>query len=355
MEVLQAAEFLMFAIPTANTCPKITFELLTSSLIRAEVNEENKLFKLNGKVSWPGYTKTDENGTISIQLMKKTLGNWTQPVTTEELPKEFEKFKFYQKSIWQVEIKKIKHHTANVCELIIENKERVLNYFYPGRYVCITLRLKGKRSKAPFYPTIDFQHYNRTYPNDNPYELESAYKLLRILISDYGNKKSLQERICNRIPLNQSLHISAPRGGFCPSFISGINDINVLCESIGIGPSLSVILWTLQTNPFAKINLFYFNHKEKDIIYKKQVDEIAKKEADRLTVKYILKDPGKGWGGWKGSVELTFLQKLFPNWTSKVNEYGLIAGHRQFIFPISKWMIKDFNYPAKNIYRFLTA
>lgn len=40
--------------------------------------------------------------------------------------------------------------------------------------------------------------------------------------------------------------------------------------------------------------------------------------------------------GWRGGVELTFLQKLLSNWTTETNQYAILAGHRQFIFPAGR-------------------
>lgn len=59
----------------------------------------------------------------------------------------------------------------------------------------------------------------------------------------------------------------------------------------GITPMMSIIRTTLIAEPGSKITLFYGNFNETSTIFKKQLDELAAANKDRLTIHYIFQKP----------------------------------------------------------------
>jgi cytochrome-b5 reductase len=61
-------------------------------------------------------------------------------------------------------------------------------------------------------------------------------------------------------------------------------------------------------NDKTRFNLLFGNITQDDILLKPELDELAKKHADRFEVKYTLDKPSKGWKGFTGFVTADMLK-----------------------------------------------
>jgi cytochrome-b5 reductase len=81
---------------------------------------------------------------------------------------------------------------------------------------------------------------------------------------------------------------------------------------VGITPMLQLIRQVVEdSNDTTKLQLFYANKREDDIILRKELNEYASKYPDKLTVKFILESPPQDWNGLKGRINSDML-KVIP-------------------------------------------
>lgn len=81
----------------------------------------------------------------------------------------------------------------------------------------------------------------------------------------------------------------------------------------GINP-LYQLLYEITKNPEdkTKVNLFYGNLTDKDILLKKEIDDIAAKYKDQVNIYYFLDKAPAGWEGETGYITKEFLQSHMP-------------------------------------------
>ncbi len=96
----------------------------------------------------------------------------------------------------------------------------------------------------------------------------------------------------DNIKKGDAIEVMTPMG----NFHSELKDTNrkhyvLFAGGSGITPMMSIIRTTLIAEPQSKLTLFYGNFNEPSTIFKKQLDEIAAANKDRLTINYIFDKP----------------------------------------------------------------
>jgi cytochrome-b5 reductase len=127
----------------------------------------------------------------------------------------------------------------------------------------------------------------------------------------------LVSRLCHSAKVGDSLLIRGPIVTL-PYRMNMVSDVAMICGGTGIGfdvgitPMLQLIRQVVEdSNDTTKLQLFYANKTEDDIILRKELNEYASKYPDKLTVKFILESPPQDWNGLKGRINSDML-KVIP-------------------------------------------
>jgi ring-1,2-phenylacetyl-CoA epoxidase subunit PaaE len=136
----------------------------------------------------------------------------------------------------------------------------------------------------------------------NGEELRRSYSLCTSPVADRELRVAVKKVKDGRVStyINDSLkagdemEVMTPMGNF-HSPLSPTNKKNYIlfAGGSGITPMLSIIKTVLQSEPGSNITLFYGNRDEAAIIFKKQLDDLAAKNADRFKLHHILEHCGE--------------------------------------------------------------
>lgn len=78
----------------------------------------------------------------------------------------------------------------------------------------------------------------------------------------------------------------------------------------GITPLMSIIKTVLEAEPQSKLSLWYCNRDEESIIFRRQLDELAARYPERLSLYYTLTRPSDSWKGAAGRLDTRRIYEL---------------------------------------------
>lgn len=113
-------------------------------------------------------------------------------------------------------------------------------------------------------------------------------KELRVAIKKVKDGK-ISNYIADTMKTGDVIEVMTPMGNFFTE-MDAVNKKNYIlfAGGSGITPMFSILKTVLRKEPQSKITLFYGNNEESSIIFKKQIDELEKLNADRLKIIYVL-------------------------------------------------------------------
>jgi ring-1,2-phenylacetyl-CoA epoxidase subunit PaaE len=111
---------------------------------------------------------------------------------------------------------------------------------------------------------------------------------LRVAIKKVQNGK-VSSYINDKTKAGDVIEVMTPMGNFY-SEMNASNKKNyvLFAGGSGITPMLSILKTVLKSEPNSTVTLFYGNNDEASVIFKKQIDELAAANADKLKVYHIL-------------------------------------------------------------------
>jgi len=146
--------------------------------------------------------------------------------------------------------------------------------FVQGQYITLKLAVNGEELRRCYSVC--------TSPHDGELRV-AAKKVMGGRVSTWLNEQ-LQK--------GDELEVMPPMGNFFSPLDPGNQKTYVLfAGGSGITPVLSILKTVLQDEPKSKVILFYGNLNESATIFNKQLNAIEEKNADRLTIYYILDQP----------------------------------------------------------------
>ena len=167
----------------------------------------------------------------------------------------------------------VTRETADAVSVAFEVPENLKNdYKYiQGQYLTLKLNVNGEDIRRS-------------------YSICSAYpeKELRVAIKKVKGGKG-SNFVSEKIKVGDSIEVMTPMGNFHTPLNSSNKKTYVLfAGGSGITPMMSIIKTVLQSEPNGKLILFYGNQDEASIIFKKQLDDLAAKNSNRLKIYHIL-------------------------------------------------------------------
>lgn len=158
--------------------------------------------------------------------------------------------------------------------------------YKPGQFLYITIKQGGSELSKHFSfsssPTDDFIEFTKKFTD---HEFSMALKAARV--GDWAR-------------------IDAPYGNF--TFEGEHQKIGLLCGGIGITPFMSMCKNATDKGLSSKITLFYGCKTEADIAFRRELEELARKNGN-LKVVFVLNQASPGWSGATGNITGDLVQK----------------------------------------------
>ena len=146
--------------------------------------------------------------------------------------------------------------------------------FLQGQYLTLKLFVKGEEVRRSYSIC------------SSPLESEVRVAVKKVA----GGKGS--NFVNDTLKPGNEIEVMTPMGGF-HSPMNAVNKktYNLFAGGSGITPMFSIIKTVLQAEPNSSLILFYGNLNEEATIFKKQLDELAQKNASRFKLHYIFDKP----------------------------------------------------------------
>ncbi len=112
-------------------------------------------------------------------------------------------------------------------------------------------------------------------------------------------------------PLGYELSLGSPLGNFVVPEDETRHHI-FIAGGIGVTPYRSILRYALDVKKPIDAVMLYFNHSLADIVFRQELDEIAR-QMPTFTLIHVLSDPEPGWKGEKGRLNEALLQEWVPN------------------------------------------
>ncbi|EGJ48611.1 ferredoxin reductase family protein [Desulfocurvibacter africanus] len=103
--------------------------------------------------------------------------------------------------------------------------------------------------------------------------------------------------------------VHAAFGRFSYLFHPEDKDMVFIAGGIGITPLRSMLRHMHDTAADRRVLLLYANRREQDIVFRKELDEMAAESSGRLTVVHVLSKPGPEWRGESGHIDKEFIAR----------------------------------------------
>ena len=170
-----------------------------------------------------------------------------------------------------------------LCESRVRHSvKQFLSLTQARRGLNIKFQIKGEENRRSY-------SLNSCPYTDEPLQV-TVKRMEGGLVSNYINDES---------KAGHELEVMAPQGRFYADVKKDdYKTYFLFAAGSGITPIFSILKSIMITAPYSVVNLFYGNKNQDTIIFKKELDELKNKYADRLNIVHILSHP-KIWATWK--------------------------------------------------------
>jgi ferredoxin-NADP reductase len=195
---------------------------------------------------------------------------------------------------FETRLKEVITRTHNVKSFRFPRPTK-LNY-RPGQFLFITLRANGKELKKHF--TFSSSPTEQNY-------IEFTKKL-----SDSAFSINLK-----KIAKDDWARIDAPYGKF--TFIGEYKKIALLAGGIGITPFRSICRYCTDKQLKTRITLIYGNLTEKDIVFRREFEDMQKQNRNLKCV-FTINEANGDWKGSIGFINGEMIKKEIPDYKERV-------------------------------------
>jgi ferredoxin-NADP reductase len=167
--------------------------------------------------------------------------------------------------------------------------------YKPGQFMYIKIKSETKEL---------LKHFTISSSPSEDY-LEFTKKLTG---SDFSNA-------LDNLKTGEQVGINGPFGFF--TFEGEFKKIGLLTGGIGITPFRSMIKYCTDKKLAVDIVLLYGNHCKEDVVFAKELEEIQKINKN-FKVVFSLSEPGEGWTGKKGRINLDMIKAEIPDYMERI-------------------------------------
>ena len=136
--------------------------------------------------------------------------------------------------------------------------------------------------------------------------------------------------------------IDVPYGVF--TFEGEFEKIGMLSGGIGITPLRSICKYCTDMQLETEIVLLYGNHFERDIIFRREFEEMQERN-ENLKVVFTVSEPSESWTGYKGRINTQMVEKEIPDYIERV---FYICGPPAMVEAMHN-LLKNLDVPQKQI------
>lgn len=190
--------------------------------------------------------------------------------------------------------KKILTHNTRRFRFVLPHQDQILG-LPVGQHIAIKAILPdGEEVMRPYTPTSE--GYQRGHVD--------------FVIKVYPEGKMTQHM--ESMEVGDRLLFKGPKGRF--QYIPrGKRAYGMLAGGTGITPMYQLIQAVLKDpNDPTTVSLIFANVTEDDILMRAELDEMAARNPERLSIYYVLNEAGKEWQGGKGFITADMIQKHLP-------------------------------------------
>ena len=193
-------------------------------------------------------------------------------------------------------VSEVKQEVHNVWTLAFKPPEAKKRYDYlPGQFHFINL------------------HRNRDLPHEEHHFTISSSPSMEGHVTSTIKESGDYTKTIKETKVGDKVSIEAPFGRFSHVFHPEHRKMVFIAGGIGITPLMANLRHMRDTQADKEILLIYANHAQKDIVFRKELDEMVAGQVPKLNVVHILDDPEEDWDGEKGVVDEAFLKRTLTD------------------------------------------
>jgi ferredoxin-NADP reductase len=222
---------------------------------------------------------------------------------------------------FETTVKEIVPRTVNVKSFRFPKPESLS--YKPGQFLLMTVKSAGQELTKPFSIS------------SSPTEKGHIEFTKKLTDSEFSTA-------LNALKAGDWARIDAPYGNF--TFTGEHERICLLAGGIGITPFRSICKYAVDMRLNAKITLLYGCRTENDIVFKNELEEMAKQNQN-LKAMLILNEASSEWRGATGVVTAEMVKKEVPDYKETV---FYVCGPPPMVQAMET-MIKDLGLPAAQL------
>jgi glycine betaine catabolism B len=159
-----------------------------------------------------------------------------------------------------------------------------------------------------FYITLGKNRIKHFSFSDSPTQMDYIEFTTKMTGSD--DKKSIDS-----LKPGDTVKIRGPHGAF--TYVPELKKIAFLSGGIGITAIRSICMYLTSEGIDADVTIIYGNNQERDILFRKEFQEMAAANK-KLKVVHILSDPPAGWGGRTGRIDGEAIKEEIPDFGERM-------------------------------------
>lgn len=163
--------------------------------------------------------------------------------------------------------------TVKLVRLIPADEDKKVALFRPGQYLNISFDIDGKTISRPYSIASSLKDAHE----GNYYDVAIKYK----------HDGYVSKFVHKDLNIGDVLKCNAPDGDFFYSRLRDSKNVICLAGGIGITPIYSLAKWIDDYNLDITMTILYSNTHENEIVYNKELDELASKNK-RIKIKYFV-------------------------------------------------------------------
>lgn len=188
--------------------------------------------------------------------------------------------------------------------------------YKPGQFMFVKIRIEKEEIQKPFSISSS--------PTEKGF-IEFTKKLTDHIFS----------RALNSFKVGDWMGIDGPYGRF--TFEGEYERIAMLSGGVGITPLRSICRYCTDTQLDTEIVLLYGNRTERDIVFKKEFEEMQRQNK-KLKVVFTVDEASKDWNGFTGLIDTEMIMKVIPDYDRRVfyicGPPGMVKAMEELLYSI---------------------
>ncbi len=203
-------------------------------------------------------------------------------------------------TFYPLRVKEIRRETEDAVRISFELSEDQKPFFEykHGQYLTVKAQVNGKEERRAYSLCSS--------PIWNEPPAIAVKKIEGGVVSHFLNHEVQEGSTLDVMPAQGSFYTPLEEAQRKTYYLFGAGS--------GITPLMSILKTVVEAEPKSSVLLLYGNRNEQSIIFKEELDNLAKRYEGQLQIEYALSQPARVKNnGWKG-----FLKKVSTNWDGKI-------------------------------------